>query len=90
MSYSSPHLLTIDGVAQVLLLSEAGVTSVALADGTLLWEHAWPGYPIVQPALTADGDILISVSDSSGTRRLGGRAWTRRMDRPRSAGRRTG
>ena len=70
VSYSSPHLLTIDGVQQVLLLSEAGATSVALADGTLLWEHPWPGYPIVQPALTADGDILISVSDSSGTRRL--------------------
>ncbi len=69
-SYSSPHLVTIDGVAQVLLLSEAGVTSVALADGTPLWEHAWKGYPIVQPALTADGDILMSVSDSSGTRRI--------------------
>jgi outer membrane protein assembly factor BamB len=71
VSYSSPHLVTIDGVAQVLLLSEPGVTSVALADGTLLWEHPWKGYPIIQPALTADGDILISVSDSSGTRRLG-------------------
>src|ERR1039457_2972055 len=70
VSYSSPHLLTIDRVQPVLLLSEAGATSVALADGTLLWEHPWPGYPIVQPALTADGDILISVSDSSGTRRL--------------------
>jgi outer membrane protein assembly factor BamB len=70
VSYSSPHLATIDGVAQILLLSAAGLTSVALADGALLWEHAWPGYPIVQPALTADGDILMSVSDSSGTRRL--------------------
>jgi outer membrane protein assembly factor BamB len=70
VSYSSPHLVTIDGVKQVLLLNEPGVTSVALADGKLLWEHPWPGYPIVQPALTADGDILISVSDSSGTRRL--------------------
>jgi outer membrane protein assembly factor BamB len=71
VSYSSPHLVTIDGVRQVLLLSEPGMVSVALADGKLLWEHPWPGYPIVQPALTADGDILISVSDSSGTRRLG-------------------
>jgi outer membrane protein assembly factor BamB len=70
VSYSSPQLSTIDGVAQILLLSEAGATSVALADGALLWEHPWPGYPIVQPALTADGDILISVSDRSGTRRL--------------------
>jgi outer membrane protein assembly factor BamB len=61
-------------------LSEAGLTSVALADGALLWEHPWPGYPIVQPALTADGDILISVTDSSGTRRLavahGPAGWT--------------
>jgi outer membrane protein assembly factor BamB len=69
-SYSSPRLLTIDGVAQVLLLSAAGATSVALADGTLLWEHPWKGYPIVQPNLTAEGDVLISVSDSSGIRRL--------------------
>ena len=69
-SYSSPQLATIDGVAQILLVSEAGATSVALADGTLLWEHPWPGYPIVQPALTVDGDVLISVSDASGIRRL--------------------
>jgi outer membrane protein assembly factor BamB len=70
-SYSSPHLVTIDGVAQVVLLNAAGATSVALADGTILWKHPWPGYPIVQPAVTADGDILMSVSDSSGTRRIG-------------------
>jgi outer membrane protein assembly factor BamB len=70
-SYSSPHLVTIDNVAQILLLSEPGLISVAPADGKVLWEHPWPGDPIVQPALTADGDILISVSQSSGTRRLG-------------------
>ena len=69
-SYSSPRLVTIDGVPQVLLLSATGATSVALAGGALLWEHAWKGYPIVQPNLTAEGDILISVSDSSGIRRL--------------------
>jgi outer membrane protein assembly factor BamB len=68
--YSSPQLLTIDGVPQVLLLSGSGLTSVAPADGKVLWEHAWKGYPIVQPAQTADGDVLISVSDSSGTRRI--------------------
>jgi outer membrane protein assembly factor BamB len=69
-SYSSPHLATIDGVAQVLLLSEAGATSVAPADGQRLWEHAWKGFPIVQPALTADGGVLISASGVSGTRRI--------------------
>jgi len=71
VSYSSPQLITIDGTPQVLLLSAQGATSVNLADGKLLWEHPWPGTPIVQPNLTDNGDILISVSDSSGTRRLG-------------------
>ena len=72
-SYSSPHLLTLDGVAQVLLLNGPGATSVAPADGTVLWEHEWPGAGMLQPALAADGDILITTSDESGgvgTRRL--------------------
>jgi outer membrane protein assembly factor BamB len=69
-SYSSPHRMTIDGVAQILLLNNAGVTSVAPADGTLLWEHPWPGAPIVQPALTADGDVLISAGEGEGLRRI--------------------
>ena len=68
--YSSPHLLTIDGVDQILQLSGAGATGVAPADGALLWEHPWPGFPIVQPALTADGDVLIAASAASGTRRI--------------------
>jgi outer membrane protein assembly factor BamB len=72
LSYSSPHLLTVDGVPQVLLLSAAGATSVA-TDGTVLWEHQWPGGAIVQPARTADGDLLISVlggTGGAGIRRL--------------------
>ena len=70
-SYSSPHLLTIDGVAQILLMSGPGGASVAPADGTLLWEHPRPGGArIVQPALTADGDILISAGERTGMRRI--------------------
>jgi hypothetical protein len=67
-SYSSPHLMTIGGVAQVLLLSSLGATSVAPADGTLLWKHSWPssGTRIMQPALTADGDLLFSSGDGMG------------------------
>jgi outer membrane protein assembly factor BamB len=65
--YSSPHLVTIDGVAQVLLLRGARSTSVAPADGTLLWEHTWlPAASIVQPALAAEGDILIAAGDAMG------------------------
>jgi outer membrane protein assembly factor BamB len=79
-SYSSPHLVKIDGVAQVLLVSAAGATSVTPADGTPLWQHRWQGLPIVQPALTADGDVLIVGSTETGTRRLaiahGPAGWT--------------
>jgi len=68
--YSSPHLLHIDGVMQILLQNEAGISSVTPADGTLLWKHSWSGHPIVQPALIADGDILISADERSGVRRI--------------------
>lgn len=65
--YSSPHLVTIDGVAQILLLRGARSTSVAPADGTLLWEHRWqPGASIVQPALATGGGILVTSSDTMG------------------------
>ena len=82
--YSSPHRVTIDGVAQVLLLNGGGATSVAPADGMVLWEHRWPGGNIVQPAVIADGDILIGAIDEGaagmGTRRIAvahePRGWT--------------
>ncbi|MCY4658599.1 MAG: PQQ-like beta-propeller repeat protein [Acidobacteria bacterium] len=73
-SHSSPQLLTIDGVAQVALLANDGLVSVAAADGKLLWEHPWPGVGIVQPVLTAAGDILFSMVNAAaspiGTRRI--------------------
>jgi len=66
--YSSPHLLTIDGVSQVLLMRGARTISVAPADGTLLWDHTGgpPATSIVQPALTPDGDVLIAGGDAMG------------------------
>jgi outer membrane protein assembly factor BamB len=72
-SYSSPQRSTIDGVPQILLLSGAGATSVAPSDGKLLWEHEWEGSAIVQPALTAEGDVVINsiaATGGLGTRRL--------------------
>jgi len=42
------------------------VTSIAPGSGALLWEYAWPGAVIVQPALTADGDVLVSTAGASG------------------------
>ncbi len=69
--YSSPHLLTFAGVEQILLLRGNEAISVAPSDGALLWQHALPsGTSIVQPALTADGDVLISDGEKTGLRRI--------------------
>jgi outer membrane protein assembly factor BamB len=65
-SYSSPHLVTVGGVPQVLMLSGAGTTSVDPATGQVLWKHDWSGGSIVQPALTGDGDILINAIATTG------------------------
>jgi len=82
-SYSSPQFATVDGVPQILLLSSPGVISVAPADGALLWEYTWDGGAIVQPAMTADGDVLINaiaMTGGVGMRRLavahGSGGWT--------------
>lgn len=82
-SYSSPQLFKIDGVTQIVLLSASGATSVGPKDGKVLWEHSWPGGAIVQPAMTADGDVLINsiaMTGGVGTRRLavahGAGGWT--------------
>jgi outer membrane protein assembly factor BamB len=72
-SHSSPHPMTIDGVVQVLLASNAGLTSVA-PDGAVLWDYEWPGGAITQPARMSDKELLLSVLGSAmgaaGTRRL--------------------
>jgi len=66
-SYSSPHLVTIDGVPQILLMSAVGATSVAPADGKLLWKYLWKSDTrIMQPAVTADGDLLFTAGDAMG------------------------
>lgn len=73
-SYSSPHLLIINGVPQVVLMGGQGTTGVAVADGAVLWENAWAGAPMVQPASLPGGDLLITSADAMGglgVRRLG-------------------
>ena len=64
--YSSPHVASIGGVTQILLLRGGGGLGLSPADGAILWEHTWePGASIVQPALV-DGDVLLSGADMMG------------------------
>ena len=69
-AYSSPHLFTIDGTTQIVMMNKAGTMSVAPANGKLLWQYALPeGVHIVQPAITQNGDLLIS-EEQRGIRRI--------------------
>ena len=81
--YSSPHLVTIDGVVQVVLLGGGATTSVSPADGKVLWHQPSDGGAIVQPAVTDDGDIVVNsiiATGGQGIRRLhvsrGANGWT--------------
>jgi outer membrane protein assembly factor BamB len=83
--YSSPQMAKIGGVEQILLVNGEGAISVSLAEGKMLWEYAWGGDGIVQPALTAEGDVLIGSGSGMpgvgvGTRRIavaqGASGWT--------------
>jgi outer membrane protein assembly factor BamB len=69
-SYSSPHLLTIDSVKQVLFMSKGGATSFAVNDGRELWKYPEPGamVQITQPAIINSNDVLISSGDTKGIR----------------------
>ena len=69
--YSSPHLATFDGVAQVVLANGAGAISVDPASGTLLWKHAWPGDGILQPAVTGSDVLLANGSGIGASSQIG-------------------
>jgi hypothetical protein len=65
-SYSSPHLLTINGIRQVFFMNMTSATSYSPADGKLLWKLPMTGSPIVQPAQITGNDIVISVVSETG------------------------
>ncbi len=79
--YSSPHLVTIQGVPQVLMLGSPAAVSVAPADGKVLWQHQLsPSARIVQPAVTPEGDVLVHDGEGNAMRRIaatnGASGWT--------------
>jgi len=79
--YSSPHLATIDGVPQILLLNGSGAISVAPDDGKLLWNHLWKSDGIVQPGVLAGGGVLLGSGSG-----LGGKVGVRRIAVARGPG----
>lgn len=73
-SYSSPQLLQLRGVPQIVLIGHDQTISVDPVNGKVLWEHPWPGVGIVQPVVIGNSDLLISLIDNAaapiGTRRI--------------------
>lgn len=65
-SYSSPHLMTIDDVTQVLFNNREGITSYSPKDGQVLWNIKMNGCPIIQPAQISAKEILVTESNEAG------------------------
>jgi outer membrane protein assembly factor BamB len=72
ISYSSPHLATLAGVRQILMLNHATVAGHDPATGRVLWQHAWPReQPSVAQPLQLSGDrVLFSAGYGIGSRVL--------------------
>jgi outer membrane protein assembly factor BamB len=70
-SYSSPHLVTLEGTPQIVFMNNQGATSYAPDDGKILWKLPWQGIRIVQPAFVSGNNLLIVGGDRKGLRRIG-------------------
>lgn len=59
--YSSPHLLTICNVSQVLMINEPGVESIDPQTGKKLWSYPWRLRDrVLQPAWIGNDELLIN------------------------------
>lgn len=66
-SYGSPHLATVDGQPQVLMLDNAGLHALDPLSGAALWTFTHPKDMLdrcVQPLSTGGGDFLLGMADS--------------------------
>jgi outer membrane protein assembly factor BamB len=73
LSYSSPQLVTLDGVEQILLSTDAGLSGFEPRTGKELWHFAWSvpnAARIVQPAVLDGGDVLLGTAMGNGTKRI--------------------
>lgn len=72
-NYSSPQLLTLNSVEQVLFSSEDGLYSIDGATGAVLWKFAprkWDGPPMCQPQALSEDSIIVPTGDGTGIVRL--------------------
>lgn len=70
--YSSPRLVTLATVPQVLIFNSGGVSSHHAADGKVLWKYPWPGgHPhVAMPVLLPEDRLLVSSGYGVGSELL--------------------
>ncbi|MEM8733975.1 MAG: PQQ-binding-like beta-propeller repeat protein [Planctomycetota bacterium] len=73
--YSSPVAITLDGVQQIVLVSEARVAGYEIETGKQLWESDWPGKSSADPAVAhpiqvSDTQLLLAKGYSEGSQLL--------------------
>ena len=68
-SYSSPRVLSFDGVRQIVSVNAQDICAVDPATGERLWRHSWSGpFPKVgQPLVWQDDKILVTASYGAGS-----------------------
>ena len=68
-SYSSPSLVTLGGVRQILLVHQTSIAGHDVADGHLLWKHNWPGImpKNSQPIAIAPDEVYASTGYGIGS-----------------------
>lgn len=76
ISYSSPTLATVDGVQQILFVSEGKVAGYEIDSGKVLWESKWPGSAnanpaVAQPVIVDDTRLLLGKGYGEGAELIG-------------------
>jgi outer membrane protein assembly factor BamB len=68
-AYTSPMLVTLAGVRQILVVSARRVVGLTPDDGRLLWEYPWStsqGINVAQPVLLGDDRVFMSAGYDHG------------------------
>ena len=68
-SYTSPMLVTLGGVRQILVVTAARAAGLRPADGVLLWEYPWRVRTVpnmAQPVVVGDDRLFLSASYGKG------------------------
>lgn len=68
-AYTSPMLVTLGGVRQILVVNRARTVGLAVNDGHLLWEYPWStamGINAAQPLLVGNDRVFVSAGYGQG------------------------